>query len=126
MENSMVGMPTREELTVIGELARTLLPTGFAPRALDTAGKIAAVLLRGRELGVPPMQSLAAIHVVEGRTVIAADLMAALVARAGGEIEIVESTPERCEARCTRGKATFRIAWGMEDARRAGLAGRLA
>src|SRR3990167_5937993 len=97
-------MPTKEELTVIGELARTLLPTGMFPKSLDSAGKIAAVLLRGRELGMGPMASLASIHVIEGRASLSAEGMLALVRRAGYRIVFLETTDRICRLRGERGE----------------------
>jgi len=109
-------MPTKEELTVIGELARTLLPTGMFPRALDTAGKIAAVLLRGRELGMGPMASLASIHVIEGRASLSAEGMMALVRRAGFKIVFLETTDRICRVRGVRGDQTEELAYTWADA----------
>jgi hypothetical protein len=85
----------------------------------------AVILLRGRELGLAPMQSLQAIHVVQGRPVLSADLMVALVRRSGlcASWRTVESTPETCTIETMRvdEQQPTRKTWTMADATRAGL-----
>jgi hypothetical protein len=109
------------------KLASRVADTDFVPKALR--GKPEAVLaciLAGHEAGISPMQSLAKIHVVEGRPAMAAELMRALVLRAGHELWIEESTSTRvvvCGQRAGSERVS-RVAWTMDDARRANLAGK--
>lgn len=50
------------------QLAKTLLTArGLIPEALKTEGQVLAVILAGRELGVPPMAALRGINVVRGK-----------------------------------------------------------
>ena len=84
------------------------------------------ILLTGRELGLSSMQSMRAIHVVQGRPVLSADLMGALVRRAPDcELwQIVTSTVQVCTITTKRraDAAPVTMSWSMEDAKRAGLA----
>lgn len=109
------------------KLASRVADTDFVPKALR--GKPEAVLaciLAGHEAGISPMQSLAKIHVVEGRPAMAAELMRALVLRAGHEIWIEESTSTRVIVAGQRAgsERVSRVAWTMDDAKRASLAGK--
>lgn len=75
---------------VIGDvvkLAEHVALTEFVPKALrGKPAAITAAVLFGRELAMPPMQSLANIHVIEGRPSLAAEQMRAMVLAAGHEI----------------------------------------
>lgn len=109
------------------KLASRVADTDFVPKALR--GKPEAVLaciLAGHEAGISPMQALAKIHVVEGRPAMAAELMRALVLRAGHELWIEESTSTRVIVAGQRAgsERVSRVAWTMDDAKRANLAGK--
>jgi hypothetical protein len=54
-------------------------------------------MLKGRELGIPPMQAFASINVIKGKPSLSSDLMSSLVRSHGHSIRIVESTDKRCE-----------------------------
>jgi len=105
-------------------LAERIAQTDFVPPALR--GKPEAVLaciLAGHEAGVSPMQALAKIHVIEGRPAMSAELMRAIVLRAGHEIWLEESSSTKavaCGKRAGRIR-TSRVEWTMDDAKRAQL-----
>lgn len=104
-------------------LARIAVASGLT--ALRRPEEAAVILLTGRELGLAPMQSLRGIHVVQGRPVLSADLMVAIVRRSGlcASWRTVESTPETCTIETRREGETeaARKTWTMADAARAGL-----
>ena len=105
-------------------LAERIAQTDFVPPALR--GKPEAVLaciLAGHEAGVSPMQALAKIHVIEGRPAMSAELMRAIVLRAGHEIWLEESSSTKAVACGKRagGTRTSRVEWTMDDAKRAQL-----
>lgn len=111
----------------VGDLASKIAATEFAPKSLrGRAPAVAAAILAGRERGLPPMVSLASIDVVDGRPTLSAQLLTALIYRAGHRITVIESTDKAAEVRIERadglGEATVR--WTMADAQRAGLAGK--
>lgn len=61
-------------------LAQNINQTEFVPKDLrGSAPKVAAAILHGRELGLPPMTSLAGVHVIQGRPGVSAELMRALI-----------------------------------------------
>src|SRR5437867_2387733 len=87
-------LPSRSEPSFADQmqLAATLLKTGFLPKGLDTPGKVLAVILTGREMGLGPMTATRSIGVINGRPVLAADLQLALFKRAGGQAKWVLNT----------------------------------
>lgn len=58
-----------------------MIGTGFLPKAINTPAKAVAVYLKGREMGVPFMQSMGSINVIEGKPTLSAELMLALCYR---------------------------------------------
>ena len=73
---------------VIREQSAVIATSGLAPDRM-TADQVAVVALKGRELGVPPMQALSHIHVIKGKPTLSAEMMRALITRAGHRIRIV-------------------------------------
>lgn len=102
--------------------ADVLVKSGLLPASVKSGAAAAAIMLAGRELGIPPMQAFRTIYVVKGNIALSAQLMAALVLRAGHSYEILESSNTRCVIRFTRrGGATYTHEFTLEDAKRAGL-----
>ena len=88
----------------------------------------AYLLATGYELGLSPMQSLRGIYVVNGKPVLSADLLVAVVRRSGlcESWHVIESTDERCSI-TTRRKGEPEAAtrtWTMADAKRAQITGK--
>ena len=54
-----------------------------------------ACILTGEELGLGPMQSLRMVNVIEGRPAASAELMRALVNRAGHRLSVVEAKQDQ-------------------------------
>lgn len=114
-------------LADVGELAVKVAGTDFVPKGMQgRPASVAACILYGAEVGIGPMRSLAGIHVVEGRAAMSAELMRALVLAAGHEIRVVELTATRCVLLGARRGASdgTQIAYTMDDAKRAGVAGK--
>lgn len=90
------SLPDKDEWGTIFGMAQQLVPTGFLPKAVDTPQKAAAIMLKGRELGIPPMYALSNIAVIQGKPTANAELMLALVKRAYGRdaIWMEQSTPQ--------------------------------
>ena len=120
------AMPTSvAQWQMLREQATVLVKSGFLPQAINTPEKAMAVMLTGRELGVPPMFALRNIVIIQGRPTCQATLMAALVYRDHGDdaLEVVESDEVHCLVRYKRRGWTQRrtYAFTIEDAQRAGL-----
>lgn len=116
-------IPFGSEWAAMQQMAEVLVASGFLPPDLDTANKALAVLLMGRELGVPPMQAIRGIHVVQGRPSLSAELMLALAyqnipgftIKVGGNEQICTVTAQR------PGGEPVTQSFSITDANRAGL-----
>jgi hypothetical protein len=108
----------------VAKLATYVADTELVPAALrGRPAAIAAVILYGREIGLPPMTALRTSYVIAGRVGIAAETMRALVLAAGHEIVIRESTGSRCVAAGRRrdSERWQEVEWSLDVARRAGI-----
>lgn len=120
----------RSSLQIAGDvwpLANRISNTEFVPK--DLRGRPEAVLaciLVGHELGVDPMQALAKIHIIEGRPALSAEMMRALILRAGHDLTIEEETETRCVIVAQRAGSPreTRMTWTMDMARKANLTGK--
>lgn len=111
----------------VAELAAQVADTEFVPRGLrGSAPAVAAAILYGREVGLPPMSALAMTHVVEGRPGISAEGMRALVLQAGHELEVTEASGAMVTMRGRRRGADrwTELSWSLDMARAAGVAGK--
>lgn len=106
------------------QIAVQLAETAFVPKAMQRKpGEVTGAILAGRELGLEPMASLAAIDVIEGTPTLSAIALRGLIQHHGHEVWIEESTEHRAVV-CGRRKGSTHIArsvWTIDRARRAGL-----
>lgn len=92
-----------QEANLAYDMATKLADTSFVPQSLrGRPGDIAAAILAGSELGLKPMATLKSIDVIQGTPALRAHAMRAVIQRQGHEIELVESTPQRCVMRGRR------------------------
>jgi len=106
------------------EAAGALVKSGFMPKAIDTPEKAIAVAMAGRELGIPMMQAIRSIHIIDGKPTISADLMAALVHKRmpGARLRVTQSTNEVCSVEAGRaGEDVTVFSFTIKDATTAGL-----
>jgi RecT family len=108
-------------------LASRIHNTRFVPKALrGDPHEVLACILTGQELGLGPMTSLRMINVIDGRPAAGAELMRALVNRAGHRLSVVEAAQDHVtlygQRRDTGSSAT--VTWTVEDAKRAQLWGK--
>ena len=82
---------SESDFRVMREQSIMLVKTGFLPRAIDTPEKAMAIILTGRELGIPTMTALRSIDVIQGKPTISPQLMMALINRSG-ELENLSIT----------------------------------
>jgi len=110
-------------ITQIQALGQTLVKSGLLPQGVKTPEAAVAIILKGRELGIPPMQALSHIHVISGKPTLSAELMLAMVMRAGHEVWVVETTAKRCEIAGKRRGSTREqsLAFTIGDAQQAGV-----
>lgn len=116
-------------LTEAAELARAVADTDFVPKTLRrNQAAITAAIMYGDEVGLPPMQALAKIAVIDGKPSLAAESQRALILAAGHFIWIEDHTKSKVTWAGKRRDApieqTVRISWTMDDARTAGVVGK--
>jgi len=69
------------------QLARALKQaSGFLPPHLSTEGQIVAVILAGKELGLPPMVSLRSIRLIKGQVALDAAVQLGLMIKHGARV----------------------------------------
>lgn len=99
----------------------TLLPKSMQGKAPD----VLVTIMAGAEMGLSPMASLRAIHVIEGKPVLSADGMVAIVLGSGKAMyfERVEESDKAVtyETQRVGAKAPRRATWTMEMAKVAAL-----
>lgn len=108
-------------------LAGDIYRTEFVPQGLrGNAPAVLACVMAGAELGLGPMTSLQLIDVIQGRPALSPEGQRALVQRAGHRIAPKEMTGERCTMWGRRADTGDELAvtWTLEQAQRAGLAGK--
>jgi hypothetical protein len=120
-------MPTESEWAMLKEQALMVVKTGLLPKTIDTPEKAIAIALKGRELGVPPMQAFSQIHIVDGKPGLSAELMLALIYRncPRAVFNYLETTDKICKVEVTRpGHKPTIFSYSIEEAQKAGLLGK--
>ena len=98
---------------------------GLVPRHCRSPRHAAVLIMRGAELGLQPMESLAALHLIDGKVTLSADTMLRVAIQGGVRVAYPDFTGERVTVELTRPDfEPFRCSWSIADAKRAGLAGR--
>lgn len=77
-------------LADLWNLAKMLVESGLLPTAIKTPAAAAGIILKGRELGIPAMESFSGITVIQGKPTVSPQLMLSLINRSGlcADIEI--------------------------------------
>lgn len=109
-------------------VSKLLVSSRLLPRSITTPEAAFAVIVTGRELGLSAMQSLRAVHIVEGKPTLSADLMVALVKRSEACLffRLVESsaTVALYETHRRGEPSPTRLAFTLEEAKAAGVTGK--
>jgi hypothetical protein len=108
----------------VSKFATYICDTDFVPAAVrGNAPGVAAIMLAGREMGIPPMMALQHIHLIKGRPGQSAQLMRGMVQSAGHEIKDVETTDARCvlDGRRRGEEQWTRVTYTADQARRASI-----
>lgn len=123
------------QLATLGEMmdfARSVQNSGLAPKSFTTPEAILVAMQHGMELGLPPMQALQSIAVINGRPCVWGDGAAALVRSHPEFSDMIETmekgaTEESQLARCEilrKGKQPVIRTFSIKDAKRANLWGK--
>ncbi|WP_288379801.1 hypothetical protein [uncultured Massilia sp.] len=109
------------------EFANIIAKSDMVPKDyINKPGNVLVAVQTGAELGLKPMQSLQGISVINGRPGVWGDAMWALIL---SHPEYEDSTEEKSDTSCTitlkrRGRSPVTVTFNMEDAKKAGLAGK--
>jgi len=112
------------DMPAMMDMSKTLIDSGFLPDMIKKPAQAVAIILTGRELGIPIMQALRQIHVIKGKPTMAAELMLSLAYQhvPGFWYQVVESTAEKCVCKFQRpGHEALTHEFKMGDAKALGL-----
>jgi hypothetical protein len=111
--------------TEVKEMAVAAAKSGLFPGAKTPEAALALMLLAQAE-GIHPMQAMRRYHVIEGQPSMRADAMLASFQAAGGRVTWRRTDDQACEAafEAPTVGAPVVITWTLEDAKRAGVAGK--
>lgn len=115
-----------KNFTDILNMSEVFFKSEMAPKTLDSASKIAVAIQYGMELGLPPVQAMQNIAVVNGRPCLWGDALPALMYKHGHQLdETIEGEGDEAIATCTltRGDTGHVITktFSVKDAQKAGL-----
>jgi len=121
-------VPTKDVINRLTTLANTMAESGLPmPKGCKTAQAIFTKMMIGYELGLSPYTAMHAIDFIDDKAALPAGIKVAIIRnRHLGEIDVVESTNERCVVELRRAGwdavKTVRVEFTIDDAIRAGLA----
>jgi hypothetical protein len=123
-QTSVNLMPSAQEWKMMVDQASVLVKSGFLPDSVKTPEQAITIMLKGREVGMPPMQAFAQINVIKGKPTIGAEGMLALILKAHPSVkfEYTVNTNEACEMKIARpGNSQCTFKYTIDDATKAGL-----
>lgn len=115
-----------QDAATAARLAVSLAKTSHARAFNGNHAEIAAAILAGKELGLPPIVAVGSIDIIQGTPTLRTHAMRALVQREGHSVQLVESTPTVCRMRGRRrGEDEWQeVVWTIERAAQLGLTGK--
>lgn len=129
---ALVGVPSENALKALKAFCLGLVGTPFLPKSLvkdqtpdQQAGTMLAVCLTGREMGFSAMQSLRNFWLSpDGRLGMYSEGLFALMLKNDALFEWLQLDNQGAKLKTTRGKNVYISEFTIEDAQRAGLAGK--
>lgn len=123
----MNEIAVRSELTEKMDWARVVAPSSMLPKAFqNNPASLLVAAEYADALGINRINALTEIHMVQGRPTLSANLMAAMVRKAGHKLRI-QTKPGAVQATLIRADDPdypFTVVWDLEKAKQAGLLGR--
>lgn len=125
--------PTQPQALVIAgqfdqllDMAAKLLRSGMLPHSIKTPEAAAAIIVKGIELGLPPMAALNGINVIKGKPTISPQLMLSLINRSGllEDLSITTGDNGASVTMKRRGRAPHTATFGPKEAKGLGLMGK--
>lgn len=103
----------------------SLVKSGFLPASIKTPEQALAIAIKGREVGMPPMQAFSQINIINGKPCIGAEGMNFLIRRnfPAARIAILERSDVSCKIKAQRcaDEPPVEFSFSMDDAKRAQL-----
>ena len=125
--NNNYNFPSPQEFSNLKELANIAVSSGLLPTAIKTPEQALIIMLKGRELNIPPMQAFSHIHIINGRPTMSAELMLAQIYKCipNAVINFIVQNEKECilEAQRPRGAKTT-CSFTMNQAVKAQLLGK--
>lgn len=122
----MSELMVREETQAQGQVnelmvyARNAINSKLVPKSIDTPEKAVLVMLKGKELGLKPMQALNHIYVVNGAAAVDTKVLAALFLARGNSFFPLKSTADECSIKFSnRTGDTFTFTMTMAECKQA-------
>lgn len=109
---------------VMRDQGTILVRSGFLPMSVKTPEQAIAIIMKGYELGMQPMQAFAHINVIQGKPTISSEGMLAQIWKSipNAFIDFVRVEDEYCEIHAARpGRTPRKFVFQKSDADRAGL-----
>ena len=109
-----------QDWALMRDQASVLLKTNFLPASIKTPEQAMAIILTGRELGIPMMTALNNIQVIQGKVTVPPQMMLALINRTN-ECESLKVTDDGKTATCVmkrKGREPHTETFSMDDADR--------
>ena len=101
-----------------------MVKTGFLPDHIRTGEQFAAIVLAGREMGIPPMRAIRSLQIIKGNVTEKADSQLARFKEAGGRAVFEALDEARGVLHLTHPNGdTHTETWTVNDSRKAGLTG---
>ena len=122
--NHISSFPEAGEWAIMQKQAEIFIESGYMPKGVDTAAKVIVIMLKGRELNIPPMLALNQIDIINGTPAMRSQLMLTLIWKTfpSTKIEYVQSDDKACIIKATRpGQKESKFTWTMEMAIKAKL-----
>jgi hypothetical protein len=119
---------TPRNLAEAMEFSKIIASSDMVPKTyLNKPGNVMVAVQMGAELGLKPMQALQGIAVINGNPGIWGDAMWALIL---SHPEFEDAKEEKTDTKCTitlkrRGHSAVIVSYSMDDAKKAGLAGKV-
>ncbi len=117
------NIPMGDEWGAMVHQATVLVKSGFLPAEIKTPEQALAIMIKGRELGIPPMVALSHIYIIKGKPSCGVQLQLGLCyERIPGFKCEVYSTKQQAVCIVKRpGHKAFKTSFSIDDAKAAGL-----
>ena len=108
------------------EFGAMLVKSKMLPNSVQTPEAAVAIIVKGMELGLPPMAALNGITIIQGKPTVSPQLMLSLINRAGILEDLkIETGPQGASCMMKRrGRTAFTASFGPAEAKAMGLDGK--